>query len=222
MLFQAGIEIRSVTVDVELSATGYCYGGFRHFPEFPVPILDRARTALLVRDPRDALVSLYYSMRDSHPLPKPDGQLKQQMLATRAAAKRQTIDAWAIENHGNVIRAMEGYVAQRFTSRPNVAVYRYEDVIFRKREWIRDLVGWYGWDVRDAVIERIAVGVDVFPAAADPGKHIRQVNPGNHRTALRPATQNALTEQFEPLLRMFGYDLERVAEPRKFWSWRRP
>ena len=219
ILFQGGTEVRSVQVEVELNETGYCYGGFRHFPNFDIAMLDRARATLLVRDPRDALVSLYYSIRDSHPFPKSDGELKRQMTASRATAKALSIDEWAIANHGAVSRSLEGYVAQRFASRPNVVIYRYEDIIFRKRDWIKDIATWYGWEIDDGTIDRIAAEADVFPKAADPTKHIRQVYPGNYTSKLKRVTQEVLTRQFEPYLTLFGYETS-LPVPKSLTFWR--
>lgn len=207
VLFQSGIAPRSVTVETRFGETGYCYGGFRFFPDYEIPLLDHAKTTLLVRDPRDALVSSYYSMRYSHPLPNADGGLKRELLGRRASAESTPIDEWCIENHGQIASSLDGYVAQRFATRPNVAIYRYEDVIARKRDWIEDVVSWYGWRIPTAKLDRVVAAADIFPKVADPTRHIRQVHPGNHRTALSARTQGILTEQFEPYLRLFGYDV---------------
>jgi hypothetical protein len=42
-LFQRGVALRSVDVRAEISETGLCVGGFRFFPDFPIPILETAR-----------------------------------------------------------------------------------------------------------------------------------------------------------------------------------
>jgi hypothetical protein len=171
-----------------------------------MPILDTARTVLLVRDPRDVLVSLYFSVGQSHPLPPPGSPLARHMLSRREKAQTAPIDEWVIEHHGEVISSLEGYLAQRFPARPNVAIYRYEDVIFRKRDWMEDIIHWYGWNVSSSTIEAVLKKVDVFPAAPDPSKHIRQVHPGNYKTILQRSTQETLTECLRPLLSQFGYE----------------
>lgn len=208
-LFQRGVALRSVDVRAEISETGLCVGGFRFFPDFPIPILETAQAVLLVRDPRDVLVSLYFSLSQSHVLPSPGSPLAKALLSRREKARATPIDDWVVENHGAVIRSMEGYIAQRFAARPNVAIYRYEDVIFRKREWIEHMLAWYGWDIPSKIIEAVLKKVDVFPTVPDPSKHIRQVHPGNYKTMLRAATQEKLTDSLEPLLTLFGYEPPR-------------
>jgi hypothetical protein len=204
-LFRRGVDLQAVDLDVTLPDRGYCFGGYRFFPAEPMPLIDTARAVLLVRDPRDAVVSLYYSARDSHIIPDAEGTLRSRMLSRRANAKATPIDQWVIENHGAVIEAMTGYVAQGFPSRPNVAIYRYEDIIFRKRAWIDDMLAWFGWEVPETIVAEVVRRFDVVPKKADPSKHIRQVHPGNHRTALQPATIERLNAAFVHLLNLFGY-----------------
>lgn len=123
-LFRRSVDLRSVDLDVDHGDKGYCFGGYRLFPESPMPLIETAQAVLLIRDPRDAVVSLYYSARDSHPVPDAEGAVKERLLARRENARRTPIDQWVIENHGAVVEAMTGYVAQGFQSRPNVAIYR--------------------------------------------------------------------------------------------------
>jgi hypothetical protein len=204
-LFERGVAMASAKVQTEFHAKGYCYGGFRFFPLFALPLLDTAKAIFLVRDPRDALVSLYFSKRDSHVLPPAQTALGAQWTEERARAAATSIDDWVIQYYGRVVGPLAGYMAQGFTCRPNVTIYRYEDVIFRKRDWIADICDWYGWTVPASVIEAVAREMDIFPEREDPRKHIRQVHPGNHRQLLSDKTQDLLEVAFGPWLRAFGY-----------------
>lgn len=74
-LYQVGIlpdEAPASTSQVILPK-GYCYG----FPAWPttfeIPILGKAKSILLVRDPRDMAVSMYFSTLLSHPKPGASG-----------------------------------------------------------------------------------------------------------------------------------------------------
>lgn len=205
VLFGSGIDPASVDVIADFKETGFCFGGYRFFPSSPLPLIDTAPTVLLVRDPRDVLVSHYYSVRESHRIPGQEGGLKSRMTAQRLNARETEIDEWVLENHATVVQSLAGYIAQRFASRKNVAIYRYEDVIYRKRAWIDDMLRWYGWTVPASAIDQVLAKHDVFPAIADTTKHVRQVAPGNHRTMLRPATQEKLGMSLGPLLTFFGY-----------------
>jgi hypothetical protein len=205
VLFGSGVDPATVDIIADFKDTGFCFAGYRFFPSSPLPLIDTAPTVLLVRDPRDVLVSHYYSVRDSHRIPGQEGDLKSKMTARRAHAHVTTIDEWVIENHASVVQSLAGYIAQRFGSRSNVAIYRYEDVIYRKRAWIEDMVRWYGWTVPASAVDQALRKYDVFPAVADTTKHIRQVAPGNHRAVLQPATREKLNACLDPLLTFFGY-----------------
>jgi hypothetical protein len=190
-------------------SAGYCFGGFRQFPAYPIPILNASKVAFLVRDPRDMVVSLYYSMTRSHVLPG-DDQIegaRGDMLEARRHLSAQSIDEFA--RTGAVIqytRMFEGYIAQGFLWRPNVAIYRYEDVIFDKAGWIDDLCDWYGWNVPPDRRQVIAKRFDIRPDGERPDEHIRQVTPGNFRRHLSAATIATMNNLFEEYMRMFGYD----------------
>ncbi len=186
---------------------GYCYGGFRQYPAFPVPILWNSRTVFLVRDPRDMITSLYFSLLASHAIPaaRSGGGARDEMLAARDRLSHMDINEWAPGQVRTYLRMLEGYVAQGFHWRPNVAVYRYEDVIFRKTEWLSDVAAWFNWNVGQDVIADIAQSVDVRPEAERPGEHVRQVSPGNHAKHLGPAAISAINDGLREYMRLFGY-----------------
>ena len=194
--------------------TGYCYGGFRQFPAFPVPILHSSRAIFLVRDPRDMITSLYFSLLKSHRIPKSEAQegsaeeadgAAKKMSDTRQRLQHTDINVFARESVRAYMRMFEGYVARGFAWRPNVAIYRYEDVIFAKEAWIDDICAWYGWDVDPARRHRVAAMFDEVPREERPEEHIRQVTPGNHRAHLSPAASKSIVNALSEYMRLFGY-----------------
>ena len=211
-LFAGNVSInnRPSAVGDPFRSQGYCYGGFRQFPAYPVPDLPTAKSIFLVRDPRDMAVSLYFSMMKSHVLPQDDDGAddgaRAEFERARANVAAVPIDTWVI--HAAPIqytRMFEGYLAQGFLWRPNVATYRYEDVIFDKRGWLEDICAWFGWDVPAARRDAIADRFDLRPDAERPDQHVRQVVPGNHRTHLAPETIARLNGLFGEYLRLYGY-----------------
>ncbi len=187
---------------------GYCYGGFRAMPRHALPPLAACRAVLLVRDPRDMIVSQYHSFRTSHVVPEgasPDHP----MARARAAAQRQSLAQFAPGAAQRFARRFEGYLAQGFAGAPQVAVFRYEDVVFRKRDWAAELAAWFGWKIPRAATDAAADRFDEVPAVPDPARHIRQVHPGNHRTEMDPRTIAQVEAILREAMEAFGY-----AEPR--------
>ena len=210
LLFAKGVaaDRRPVSVGPVFRGRGYVYGGFRQFPAYPVPLLNHSRVVLLVRDPRDMITSLYFSLRYSHVLPDAEtaSELRAEMQASRDALAHMPIGAFALDAIRVYARVFESYVAQGFAWRPNVAIYRYEDVIFRKREWVRDLCEWYGWDIPEAQRNAAADKFDELPDQERPESHVRQVRPGNHRLHLPPTIQQQIAESLGEYMALFGYE----------------
>jgi len=192
--------------------TGYCYGGFRQYPAFPVPILHSAKVTFLVRDPRDMITSLYFSLLRSHRIPKaterqsnePAGAAER-MLDMRERLQNTDINTFARQAIRTYLRIFEGYVAQGFARRKNIAIYRYEDVIFAKEAWVKDICEWYEWDVPISRQLEIAARFDERPDEERPAEHVRQVTPGNHRAHLTAATSATIVDALSEYMRLFGY-----------------
>lgn len=194
---------RPQVTDIDFAPTGYCFGGFRNFPHYRIPLLDTARAIWLVRDPRDVMVSLYYSMAFSHEAP--GGEAGERFRASRGRVQEMGVDAFARHRVIQQVRTIEGYYAQSFTTRPNVRCYRYEDVIFEKRAWLGDIAEWFDWDLTDAVIDAIVTPHDVVPETADPTRHIRRVRPGAYREELSAPVVRRLETLFAEFMRDFDY-----------------
>lgn len=186
---------------------GYCYGVFRMFPwRYQIPILAEARKILLVRDPRDAIVSHYFSVAKSHPAPK----AAPEEVHLKRQAERERVDASDIDGH--VLEHAEFFfrVHWRYmrdlTKTHTVRVFRYEDVIFEKRAWVDELCAELGWDVPDDLRREAADRYDKRPARENAAAHIRRVTPGDHREKLKPETIARLNEVFATALDRYGYE----------------
>src|SRR5262245_17016249 len=82
----------------DLIVPGNVYGGFR---DFPVGLTNHSvfcdgRKVLLVRDPRDALVSEYFSNAFTHPIPQGEGLVTAHLVAEREAARAQMIEDYVL------------------------------------------------------------------------------------------------------------------------------
>lgn len=198
---------RPASVGQPFHRSGYCYGGFRQYPIYRVGHLDTARAVLLVRDPRDMIVSLYFSLRYSHAVPenKSDAGAGAAMSEARKKLSQTEIDKFALEAVKTYAKAYEGYLARGFGWMPNVATYRYEDVVLAKAAWIDDLCGWYGWDIPAEVRAAVAAEFDVRPDGERPEQHVRQVTPGNHKAHLSKGVEQNIVKSLGEFMRIYGY-----------------
>lgn len=185
---------------------GNAYGGFRDFPHglAKSAVFRQAIKVLLVRDPRDAIVSEFYSTRQTHSIPEgANSGARADMLRRREAARQVTIDEFARAEAAKMADTMERFIP--LLDDPMLLLLRYEDIIFEKGRMIREVAHHFGWAVQPEQVDAILKWIDVIPAAENPDAFIRKVIPGDHRQKLSGA---AIAEIGEPLARAmnaFGY-----------------
>ena len=207
-LHQSGVGPKDTPAAVNdaFAPFGYAFGGFRSLPgAFELPPYASGRTALLVRDPRDMLTSLYFSLAYSH---RPPGTGAGGLLAAAFAEQRREVSASDIDSF--VLDNVETVLGQFRRVRRKLArlahrTWRYEDGVFDKLGWARSLVDYFGLPVEEGVVAAAAAENDVRPAVEDVTEHIRQVSPGDHRNKLAPATIGRLNAELAPVLEAFDY-----------------
>lgn len=206
-LFAQGVEPARVMVDADWlrSRGGSIFGGFRWLhPWMDNRALHEGRKILMVRDPRDILTSLYFSHAYSHVAPE-TGKLAETFGGQRKSALSQSIDDYV--SGPLSVRVFRNYChVLPLTRMRDLTLYRYEDVIFDKRNWVRSLADALDIACPAETLDAIAAAHDQTPGEEDVGRHVRQVTPGDHRRKLSPGTIAALNERFAPILQAFGYE----------------
>jgi hypothetical protein len=206
-LFEAGVSVATWQPDRSMACLlrgGNVFGGFRNAPLGLVgqAALEEAPQILLVRDPRDALVSEYFSNAYSHSLPEA-GEAREQLLAERARAQSNEIGPYVTRMAPRLRATLREY--RPFLSHPRMRVYHYERAILDKRWFLTDLCAHFGWQASEEQINLILGWADVRPDVEEPTAFIRKVTPGDHREKLRPGTIAKLNSVFEDEMRLFGY-----------------
>ena len=198
--FGYGIPTHQIGPDAQacFAPSGVIYTGFRHFPRFDLDLGD-ANLVLLVRDPRDMLVSMYFSVAKSHVVPKAHQRLKLE----REKVALLSIDEFALSRAEILLRIFRNY--QRNLPAQRLTTYRYEDVVFRKAWWLQDLVDRLGLPLDESLVESVAHRFDIIPEQEDAQEHIRQVHPGDHRTKLAGSTIEKLDEVLHEFLSAYDY-----------------
>jgi len=198
--FDIGIPTREIQKDtlVCFSDEGMMYLGFRHYPVFDLD-LGGSQVVLLTRDPRDMLVSMYYSIVKSHVLPKENSKF----LKIRQAAEQMNIDEFVLEKVTGYVNTFQKY--QQKLQADNLITYRYEDVIYEKQDWLRDMVEKLGLPLDKKIIKKVVAKFDIFPKQEDEYEHIRQVHPGNYKLKLRAQTIEVLNTKLKEFLNHYNY-----------------
>lgn len=207
-LWKLGLEQSNAPDEFEriFQETGYCFGVFRPaLRSYQIPILQTNRSIVQIRDPRDVLVSLYFSVSRSHTRPPNNSELANRFDELRQSAQDCRIDEYAIESSEWISGCF--YQMKPLFENPLCKVFRYEDIIFEKRTWTKDIASHFGWNkLSKKYLKDLAKKHDIRPKLEQPDAHIRSVTPGDHKRKLKPETIEQLNETFAPILAQFGYD----------------
>lgn len=200
---------REGEVPPALIVGGNCYGGFRDCPTGLTrhPEFTRGLKVLLVRDPRDAIVSEYFSTAHTHRMPgagvQAEGGASDDMLRKRETAQAQSVEDYVLAEGGRLGEAVERYIP--LLGDPKLLVLRYEDIIFDKARMVRDIAQHFGWGVTLGQVDAVLKWIDVRPEVEDPTKFIRKVTPGDHREKLSAPVIAKLNQLLGGGMEAFGY-----------------
>jgi hypothetical protein len=184
-------------------SNGYVYSVFGGMIE-GIPSLDKFKVVLVVRDPRDILVSDYYSIAYSHAIP--DGEKKEIYLSRRESALASPLDEYVLNSAPKLQSVFEKYAMHLFPVCPSVHVARYEDMVENFPEWLDSLVSACGMEISKTFRQNLVEKHEARrPKGENIHKHLRKGMPGEHREKLRPETVEQLNQIFKESLTRFNY-----------------
>ena len=158
---------------------------------------------MLIRDPRDAIVSAYFSFANSHK-PPAKGLALEQFNQRREYLKSIDLETYVLEHSRQVKLAFNRY--NRYLNKDSLLkVYRYEDIIFDKLNWITDMLQFLNLSLNSNQIKKIASKHDIVPSSEDINQHIRKVKPGDYQDKLSPECIRKLNEILSDVLARYSY-----------------
>jgi hypothetical protein len=168
--------------------------------------LEKFNVVLSIRDPRDVLVSYYYSMSYSHTVP-PEGSSKRRFfIERREAMKNMSIDEFVLKDSDRFFKIYDQYASDLISTYSNVSIVKYEDMISDYEKWLDDLLRACGMKISDELRQRI---IEEFKQSKvkkeDKYKHVRKGTSGDYKAKLSQNTINILNEKFGSLLQFYGY-----------------
>ncbi len=201
--FNLGVNPGQIANDAKnvFSKKGVIYTGFRHYPKNFDLDLNEAKCIWLTRDPRDMLVSLYFSIAKSHVVK--DGDYAR--LQERKVVNSMDIDSFVLSRKKSYLRNFEVYrnkLPEKYTK-----IIRYEDVIYDKPDLLKAIAEHFDLPIDKIAIEKIAKKHDLIPDAEQVTSHVRQVHPGNYKDKLSPETISKLNVDLESFLAFFNYQV---------------
>jgi len=166
----------------------------------PAEMLSTLKVILVVRDPRDILTSLYFSLKFSHAI---EGS---GMKRHRDSLQKTSIDEYVL---GPVAEAFSErlLVYKGWTDARNVCALRYEDIIANPAESEARLAEFLEIPIQTG---HLFDKSDFAVNKEDVMSHKRRVTPGDHLEKLKTETIRELNRRLESSLVAWGYDTSAI------------
>jgi len=187
-----------------LRTPGYYFGAFRQTTSDWFGDLSSNRLIFQIRDPRDCIVSLYFSYRYSHPEPG-NGSVTPLFDSLRKEARQSNIDEYAIKKIDEYLKRFR-IINSLMDKFQNHILVRYEDMVLCFRQWLSDISDFLGVNPSQETLGALMKLANFDVAKEDVNLHKRQVTPGDFSRKLAPETQKKLTEAFSCYLEKFRYN----------------
>lgn len=161
--------------------------------------IEQDRIILHLRDPRDVLVSMFFSWSYSHPGVND---------SYREALREKGVNAFALNNSALLKTKYEIYLNE-YLSMPHTTLLRYEDFVLDRSQWlekfllasgVKDGLRRYGRLAKKNSAEKVQ--------REDVNSHIRKATPGDFREKLAPETINGLNGEWQDILSTLKYALD--------------
>ena len=177
---------------------GYYYGAFREYRN--IPDLQKFKTLLILRDPRDVLVSHYFSLAYSHAV------INWFVYRERKNALKMSIDDWVLKRARVLVKDYEKYV-DNVLNKPNVLYLTYEEMTNDLGSWLNKVVKHIGMTDQREVIDDIIIRSKHIKGSGDRKDHVRAAKSGDHMNKLKPETISQLNTLFGPVMKELGYNI---------------
>ena len=182
---------------------GYFYSAFGGFVP-GISEMDRYKVILMVRDPRDILVSWYYSIAFSHSIPPITSNRHEEYIRKRKKAQEITIDEHVLSESDRVFNILNRYQVDLLDLYPHVYLTSYEKMTSNFEGWLKDLLVACELEISSKTFQKLVEdNKQAQPKEENIYKHIRKGKPGDYLDKLQPETIEYLNNKFSPIFEIY-------------------
>jgi hypothetical protein len=182
-----------------LKESGYFYGAFRSYYNFPD--IGKYKIILVLRDPRDVLTSYYFSTLFNHPLGR------KEVFQEREKYANMCIDDFVLEKAAEFKKKYSAY-CKYLLGKDNVLLLKYEDMISEFKTWLNKLSSFLELSNNNELIDSIVDKTSFRVKKEDPHSFIRNIKANDYRNKLQPQTIKKLSDIFKDELTKLEYTLD--------------
>ena len=184
---------------------GYMYSVFGGLIK-NIDNLDRYKIILSIRDPRDILVSLYYSLAFSHPVPPTSSDKVNDFNQGRTHAQKISIEDHFKNESSNVMSIFKKYKTELLEKYSNVEILRYESMISDYSNWLQHLSSSAGLSLSDDLKAGLMQDFNKKKVKNENKyAHTRKGVAGDYKEKISGEIIKAFNDQYKELLDFFDY-----------------
>lgn len=182
---------------------GYFYSAFGGFVQ-GISEMEKYKVILMVRDPRDILVSWYYSIAFSHSIPPLTSNRHEEYIRKRKNAQEITIDDHVISESDRVLNILNRYHTELLVPYPNVYLTSYEKMTSNFEDWLKGLLDASELEISSQTFQKYVEDYkQLQPKEENIYEHIRKGKPGDYLDKLQPETIEYLNNKFSPIFEIY-------------------
>jgi hypothetical protein len=184
---------------------GIIYSVFGGYIE-NIPDFDAYNVIFTVRDPRDILVSEYYSIAYSHPLPPENSNKREAFINRREKAKSVDVDQYVIDNVRRVKSVFLNYYSNYIRNYNNVFILKYETLVEDFELWLKYLGEGVQLNISPQLKSRfIKYHEKSRIKTENKNVHRRKGIAGDYKVKLCPSTISIINDELLEVLKAFDY-----------------